>query len=375
MAKLTAAQLDAFGTELDSLRQEVLDDLGQRDADHIRSMVRRHRYAEIGGRTLIHFSIDPFTWAAGVGLLTSAKILENMEIGHNVMHGQYDWMNDPTLNSQTYEWDAVSEKDSWRRTHNYEHHTYTNIIGKDRDFGYGLLRMSDDEPWRPDHLWQILKFASLSAMFQWGVAVHEMEWEKISTGEKSLREKLKPVLIPFWKKSAKQLAKVYVVFPLLAGPFAPKVIAGNFLANFGRNIWASSIIFCGHFPEGVHTFTEEECKNESRGHWYYRQLLGSCNFRGKRWLHIMSGHLSYQIEHHLFPDIPAHRYPEIAPRVEALCAKYGLPYNSDTFFNQYKTVLTRILRYSLPPEVRGKKVEPKASTAPVELQVVQAKAA
>lgn len=64
-----------------------------------------------------------------------------MELGHNVMHGQYDWMNDPKFNGQTYEWDTVGTSDNWRQTHNYKHHTYTNIKGIDDDIGYGLLRL------------------------------------------------------------------------------------------------------------------------------------------------------------------------------------------------------------------------------------------
>jgi len=142
--------------------------------------------------------------------------------------------------------------------------------------------------------------------------------------------------------------KDYVFFPLVAGPAMLPVLAGNAAANLIRNLWTSTIIFCGHFPEDVHTFSEAECENESRGHWYYRQILGSANFDGPRWLHIMSGHLSLQVEHHLFPDIPAHRYVELAPKVEAVAKRYGIPYNKKPFLAQYKTVLKRILKHSLP---------------------------
>ncbi|HAC26930.1 MAG TPA: acyl-CoA desaturase, partial [Marinobacter hydrocarbonoclasticus] len=108
----------------------------------------------------------------------------------NVMHGQYDWMNDPALHSQTYEWDTVCTSDSWRRTHNYEHHTYTNIIGKDRDYGYAVLRLSDDEPWKPWHTLQFINYILLSVFFQWGVGLHELETEKLRRREISWREKL-----------------------------------------------------------------------------------------------------------------------------------------------------------------------------------------
>ncbi len=348
MTQPTTQQLEAFGQELDALRAEVLSTVGQRDADYIRGIVRKQRYCEITGRALIHFSYNPLTWAVGSVLLGVAKILENMEIGHNVMHGQYDFMNDPALNSQTYEWDTVSDSDSWRKTHNFEHHTYTNIIGKDRDYGYDVLRLSDDTPWRPKHRFQFLSYLGLSVFFQWGVGLHELEAENLRQRKIRWQDKI-PYLRRFGKKALRQAGKDYVLFPLLAGAHFWKVMAGNALANLIRNLWASTIIFCGHFTENAQTFAEDDCKNENKGHWYYRQLLGSSNFTGGRWLHIMSGHLSYQIEHHLFPDIPAHRYAEMSPRVQAICEKYGMPYNTGSFARQYWTVVQRILRHSMPP--------------------------
>jgi linoleoyl-CoA desaturase len=108
------------------------------------------------------------------------------------------------------------------------------------------------------------------------------------------------------------------------------------------------IIFCGHFPAGVHHFTVADVEGESRAAWYVRQLLGSCNIGGGRLFHILSGNLSHQIEHHLFPDMPSNRYPEIAPRVRALAARYDLPYNTGSLWRQFGTTTWRIWRLSLP---------------------------
>lgn len=360
MTRLDPAQLDYLATSLDSLRERTIADLGERDANHIRRMVRLHRSLEMGGRALIPLSLTPIGFGAGVTCLSLAKILENMEIGHNVMHGQYDWMNDPSLNGKRYEWDTACDSDSWRLTHNYEHHTYTNILGKDRDYGYGLLRLSGELPWRPRNLLQPLNYIALTVFFQWGVALHELEIEKVSRGQISLADK-RAMLTRFLRKGGRQFFKDYLFFPLLTLPVAGKVLAGNLFANLGRNLWSSTVIFCGHFTEGAETFAEAECKNESRGQWYCRQLLGSSNFTGGRWLHILSGHLGYQIEHHLFPDIPAYRYPEMAPTVKRLCEELGLPYNSAPFLKQYSTVLKRIVRHSFPGPQPRPVTEPKRS--------------
>ena len=86
----------------------------------------------------------------------------------------------------------------------------------------------------------------------------------------------------------------------------------NVLANLIRNVWSNIIIFCGHFPAGVHHFTAAEVEGETRARWYVRQLMGSCNISGGRLFHVLSGNLSHQIEHHLFPDMPSNRYPEVS---------------------------------------------------------------
>ena len=106
-----------------------------------------------------------------------------MEIGHNVMHGQYDWMKDPALDSKRFEWDTACPGDQWRYSHNYMHHTHTNVLGKDRDIGYGILRMSEDQPWRPRDLGNPIYATLLMLLFQWGVAVHDLEVERIEAGE------------------------------------------------------------------------------------------------------------------------------------------------------------------------------------------------
>jgi NADPH-dependent stearoyl-CoA 9-desaturase len=128
-------------------------------------------------------------------------------------------------------------------------------------------------------------------------------------------------------------------------------------------VWSYMIIFCGHFPEGVEEFSEAEVENETRGGWYLRQMLGSANLTGGKLFHILSGNLSHQIEHHLFPDIPAHRYADIAVEVREICARYGLPYNSGPLHKQFGSVVKKIFRLSLPGT--GSASEPRPEPAPV----------
>jgi NADPH-dependent stearoyl-CoA 9-desaturase len=346
--KLTPQQLEAFGQELDAIRARVVADLGERDADYINKLIRTQRGLEIAGRALLFAGFLPPAWIGGTAALSLSKILDNMEIGHNVMHGQYDWMKDPQLDGKTFEWDTACPADQWRHSHNYMHHTHTNIIGKDRDIGYGILRMSEEERWHPYYLGNPLYAVLLATFFQYGVALHDLETERIAAGETSLGEK-RAMAGDIWRKVKSQTLKDYVLFPLLSGPSFPFVLAGNATANLTRNLWAFTIIFCGHFPDGTCQFTEEEAENETRGQWYYRQLLGSANLTGGKLFHILAGNLSFQIEHHLFPDLPAHRYAEISTEVSEITERYRIPYNTGPLHQQFGSVVRKIGKLALPP--------------------------
>jgi linoleoyl-CoA desaturase len=354
---LTPEQIESFGEELDAIRRRVLADRGERDANYIRKVIRAQRGLEAAGRGLLWAGVFPPAWIAGTAALSLSKILDNMEIGHNVMHGQYDWMNDPALSGKQFEWDNACPADQWRHSHNYMHHTHTNIVGKDRDIGYGVLRMSEDQKWRPYYLGNPVYATLLALFFQYGVALHDLETERLASGEIKLAEKRK-LLGGIWKKVRRQTLKDYVIFPALSGPFFLFPLAGNATANLVRNVWSFTIIFCGHFPEGTHEFTEEETENESRGEWYYRQLLGSANLSGSRPFHILSGNLSFQIEHHLFPDLPANRYAEISTEVREICERYGIPYNVGPLGKQFGSVVKKICRLALPDRKRRVEAQP-----------------
>ena len=344
---LTDEQLEAFGAEMDAIRKRVIESLGEEDADYIRGIVRTQRGFEVAGRGLMYLGFLPPAWIAGVAALSVSKILDNMEIGHNVMHGQYDWMNDPALNSRMYEWDTMCPSEQWKYSHNYIHHTYTNILGKDRDIGYGILRMDEDQPWRPYYLGNPVYAFLLMVFFEWGVLLHDLEVENIVAGKRSWAD-TKHLHRGMIRKVRNQTLKDYVLFPALTGPLFPLTLAGNATANLVRNVWTFGIIFCGHFPAGVATFSEEETEDESRGFWYYRQLLGSANITGSKLFHVMTGNLSHQIEHHLFPDIPARRYPQIAPEIQEICERYGLEYNTGPLHRQLGSVVRKICHFALP---------------------------
>ena len=185
LAHLSEEQLDALADELDGIRDRTFADLGDRDRRYIESMIEMQRRLAVIGRVLLLGARNGPARAAGTTALSAAKILENMEIGHNVLHGQWDWMNDPDINSTTWDWDTASTAEAWKHSHNYVHHTYTNIRGKDKDLGYEIMRIDPRQRWNPVYLLQPVYNLVLAAFFEWGVALHDLDFEAIRKGTKS----------------------------------------------------------------------------------------------------------------------------------------------------------------------------------------------
>jgi linoleoyl-CoA desaturase len=332
-------------------------------------------------------------------------------------------MNDPVINSRAWDWDTASTAEAWRHSHNYIHHTFTNILGKDRDLGYEIMRIDPNQRWHPFYLLQPFYNVLLMMLFEWGVAVHDLDFTAIRSGEKS-KKQVRKELRGIAGKARTQIVKDYIAWPLISGtvmllvelaaitaeararqqraaalgplrrslrklrrrqqlsrrdilfqlvdrrafrePFM-RTLTADVAANLIRNVWSYAIIFCGHFPDQTYTFTQEETKDENRGAWYIRQLSGAANIDGGPLFHVLSGNLGYQVEHHLFPDMPSTRYGEIAPKVREICERYGLPYNSGPLHQQLGMVQRTILRLAFPggtprpkpgpyhgPKVRGK---------------------
>jgi NADPH-dependent stearoyl-CoA 9-desaturase len=390
LARLSDEQLEEIGKEFDALHDEVKADLGDRDARYIRAMIALQRRLVLIGRAELVASRSRPMWWLGMATLSTAKILENMEIGHNVMHGQWDWMNDPVINSQEWDWDTASTKEAWKHSHNYVHHTFTNILDKDRDLGYEIMRIDPHQKWHPVYLLQPIYNVLLMLAFEWGVAVHDLDFTAIRAGEKPMKQVNKE-LKGIANKGRLQIQKDYIAWPLLSAAVSTGVRAGihalakrrqsrasrvkaklrrseapafnagkafletykatakaNLWANIVRNVWSNAIIFCGHFPDQTYVFTQDEVRDEQPGGRYVRQLIGAANIEGSPMFHIMSGNLGYQVEHHLYPDMPSSRYGEIAPRVREICKRYGLPYNTGRFGKQWGGVQRTILRLAFP---------------------------
>src|SRR5690625_1663803 len=123
-AHLSESDVEALGVELDAIRRSVEASLGANDAAYIHRTIMFQRVLDVAARLVIHRSKTVLGWTVGTAALAVAKCVENMEIGHNVTHGQWDWMNDPEIHSNTWEWDMTAVSSQWRYSHNYSHHVF-----------------------------------------------------------------------------------------------------------------------------------------------------------------------------------------------------------------------------------------------------------
>jgi len=185
-------------------------------------------------------------------------------------------------------------------------------------------------------------------VFEYGIAAYDLEIGRHlankTMDDPTMRAHARKVL----RKIRGQVTKDYLVHPLLSGPSFFHTVGANAVANLVRNVWTHSVILCGHFPEGVETFAKDSIEGETRGEWYLRQMIGSANIRGSRALHLMTGNLSHQIEHHLFPDMPSNRYAQIAPQIREICERYALSYTTGTLPQQVFSAWKQVVRLSLP---------------------------
>lgn len=345
---MSSADVEAFGAELDLIRSDVEETLGRRDAAYIRRVITFQRALDVVSRVVIAGSRSKAGWLLGTVGLAYAKCIENMEIGHNVSHGQWDWMNDPEIHSTTWEWDMAGPSDQWRYSHNYRHHVFSNVLGMDDDLGFGVLRVTRDQPWKRDHLLQPLRNALLALTFEWGIARHGMHSERERATTDAAKRAVTQTML---RKIGRQVSKDYILLPALSLRRWRRTLAANVVANLLRNLWAYVVIFCGHFPDGVQQFAPEVLQQESRAQWYLRQILGAANFQAGPLLAFSSGHLCFQIEHHLFPDLPCNRYAQISARVRGLCNKYDLAYTTGSLAHQYAQTLRTNFRLALPDDL------------------------
>ncbi|MEY4766767.1 MAG: hypothetical protein RI907_3440, partial [Pseudomonadota bacterium] len=283
------ARLDAIEADFDAIKACYRQALGPADVAYIRGLRRTSRLAEAAGRGLLWFGRDPVTFVLGVGLLWLHRNLEAIEIGHNVLHGQYDYFPEiPQFHAHHFKWKTPVDEAAWRREHNGQHHVHTNVYEKDPDLNHGILRMNDRQPWNPYHRFQFFGYfltgypGVLYSFNDQNLGFYEeFRAAKFPEGNKgyalvnpggdrpSRRRR-------HWMAVGRIVAKEYVAMPLLAlatGHSAWRVALGNLAADLLNNYWIGLTIQSTHLTEPL----QPEEMMSHKGRWYLSQMDATVN--------------------------------------------------------------------------------------------------
>ncbi len=346
-----------FAAELDALAARVRAEVGDDDVAYMRRVIAISNACGFAGRVLIALSPGPITFATGVCVLAVHDVLEVGEIGHTVLHGVYDEL-DPKLRGESHRWEFPIDEAAWRYGHNLRHHRYTGITGKDADVAFGFLRLTEDAPHRwlsylqlPATMLGALPFFGLLGQMHFSGMYDVLMGNGLASRFDFIEDRTPKTLLRTisraLRKPLRYYGKSYVLYPVLAGPFAPKLVLGTFIAERIRDVWAGVTILCGHtgqevacFPEGTRAHGKDE---------YYRMQVEATNDFDVPWLlSILCGGLDRQIEHHLFPDLPPNRTRAIADEVRAICEKHGVRYRRESLPRTAWKMLAHIARLSVP---------------------------
>ena len=363
--------------EFEAIKQRYRAKLGPADVAYIKGLRLKSRLAEMLGRGLLWISPEPITFSLGVFFTVVHRNLESLEIGHNVLHGQYDAFPEiPQFHSRNFKWKAPVDEEGWRREHNGLHHVHTNVYEMDPDLNHGLLRMNDKMPWNSYHRWQVPMYLFVA----YPIVLYGFNQQNLGFRQ-SWRERKLPrgnegyALVHHpdtteaqlwhrhWLSVGRVVFKEYLLFPLLAlatGFSFFKVLLGHALANVIHNYWISFPLQSPHLTEPL----QPKEALAHKGHWYLTQLDSTVNFKGSRFMSILWGHLNYQTEHHLFPDVPSRHYPDMAREVREVCARHGLPYKlNQSWFHAIRNYMKAMWKYSFPPPAERQPADEEARHA------------
>jgi fatty acid desaturase len=367
--QITERELERYNQisqSIEQIKAYYRSQLGQKDIDYIKGIRNKSRIFELIGRSLIWFGYDPISFSLGILFLFLHRNLESIELGHNILHGQYDYFPEiPEFHSRNFKWKSPIDEEGWRREHNNMHHVFTNVYAQDPDLTHGILRVNNRLPWNKFHLFQFplylfyfypfmtYKFnaqnlgfnrAFIEKYFPSQEGYASLNYQIDGGDPKALRKR-------DFRAKFRVIFKEYYVFPLLAlftGFSLLRVFFANLITDIINSLWMTFTLQSSHFTEPLQA---ENCL-ENKGKWYESQINSTINFKGRfKWQSILWGHIDYQIEHHLFPDIPSHYYPEIALKVQEICKKYEIEYkcNPNIFIAIYK-YLKLFFIYSFKPK-------------------------
>ncbi len=369
MAQVYADYRDVDQQELEKDIDAIKVTIGgrtQEDFDHLLKLERWGRSATIGGFLLIALVVILSTTASALspllfwlGGILGATLMGVGNVGrwanvtHPILHGAYDKVpNIPFRytkkgyaagNRRWIDWLDWIKPDAWAFEHNIMHHYH---LGEDDDPDNVESNMVWLHEWKAPMIFKYMFVYAFAAV--WKLAYYAPNTLRILANKERIKRKEKPSsdyeLSPFTKNGL-ELWKNYIIpyglfqfvfLPLLFLPFGFDAVISAFIflviAEAIANMWSFLVIVPNHSAEDIYQFSTP---HKNQGEYYLRQIMGSVNYNtGSDLIDFSHGFLNYQIEHHLFPDMPHSFYQKMQPIVKEICKKHNLEYRQESVFKR-----------------------------------------
>lgn len=339
--------------DLDAIHQDVLARMGKSDLVHLKKMERWGRFCTFLGYATAWIFPNPISAL----LISQGSFTRWTQMTHPIVHKGYDKITDvpEKYTSKKFaqgwrrfiDWPDWITPAGWHQEHDILHH-YN--LGEERDpdhMQHNMARL------RQSNIPMPLRFVIIAALtLVWKVVYYAPRTHKeLLLNE--IRKKREPIptmsVGSSWSLFTKQgralwlqsilpyIAFRFVLLPLLFLPLGTtaviSVLLTSIMAEIFTNIHSFLVIAPNHAGDDVMMF---EDRAKGKGEFYLRQILGSVNYpTGSNLNDFFYGWLNYQVEHHLWPDIPLNQYQYVQPKVVAVCKKHGIPYCQQSVFKRF----------------------------------------
>ncbi|RYE78351.1 MAG: fatty acid desaturase [Myxococcales bacterium] len=352
---------EGLGRELDALRAEVEASLGPDDYAHLRKIEGWGKALSATGYATAWLAPNPLSmWCIAHGSMVRWTMM-----AHHVSHRGYDRVPGvparytskgfATGSRRLVDWFDWIHPDAWKHEHNVLHHFHTSELD-DPDLveeNTGFVRNSS-----VPHVLKTAAVALFACTWKWTYYAPNtflvlQKTKRRRAGDAGLQGRFEDSYIAnfnpltadgraFWKACILPYGGLrFGVIPALFLPLGPwasfSVLVNSLGAEVMTNLYTFLVIASNHAGDDLYRF---ETKPAGRGEFYARQILCSVNYAlGNDRTDFLHGWLNYQIEHHLFPDLPMRQYQRIQPRVKAIAEKYGIPYVQESVFKRAKKLV------------------------------------
>ncbi|MBD8505046.1 fatty acid desaturase [Hoyosella sp. G463] len=364
MTAIDVVRHKALSEEIQDLYARTKARVGEEDLAHIRAVSAYSKAIDARRRELLR-SGGPRAVSRAVVLEMLYRLLQFSELGHNIIHGSYDHLpNAGEFHSDRYDWDFNVDIAEWKVMHHEGHHPNTNILGRDHDLGYSVVRAQPGQDWFGHHALQLLLVGAATPFFpQVAPFVVTNASRQMTNSPFFSVDTLRVPARVAYRDTVRRL----ITEPRAAGSRFLPTLLGNHVGGVAGYLAVLFLVIIEHHAGDVEVFPEPG-PDETRDEYYTRQIRATRNFlrndkldsvlarileeevpyENRPDFRIFYGGLDTHIEHHLFPDLPPNRQREVAAQVKEIALRHGLPYHETPIGDTAALLVQALAGLSVP---------------------------